>query len=280
MPALRTRTRRGALLLRGFASSLVAAPRHSSAFADVERYCMFIGSQRSGHSVVGSLIDAHPDAVIAHELDALGYVKAGFSRNQLFTLIVRKANRDALGGRTQGDYAYAVPNQWQGRFRRLRVIGDKQGGRSVRRMMKDPHLIEKAGRLVGRPIAFVHVTRNPFDNIGTLHQRNTRGTALDQMIEGYFALCRGVAETRSRFGDDVIHVRHEDLLADPGTALRRLCRFLDLDADDDYVDDCAGILFTSPRRTRHATAWTDAQLRRVQAGIAEYPFLDGYDFDS
>ena len=35
-------------------------------FDDVERVCLFIGYQRSSHSLVGSILDAHPEAAIAH----------------------------------------------------------------------------------------------------------------------------------------------------------------------------------------------------------------------
>ena len=37
----------------------------------VEAFCIFIGYPRSGHSLLGSLLDAHPEMVIAHELDVL-----------------------------------------------------------------------------------------------------------------------------------------------------------------------------------------------------------------
>ncbi len=41
-------------------------------FADLERFWSFIGYPRSGHSLIGSLINAHPDVVVCHELDTLG----------------------------------------------------------------------------------------------------------------------------------------------------------------------------------------------------------------
>jgi len=51
----------------------------------LEGYCMFIGYSRSGHTLVGSLLDAHPEMVIAHELDALKYIMAGFGRRTIFS---------------------------------------------------------------------------------------------------------------------------------------------------------------------------------------------------
>jgi hypothetical protein len=39
---------------------------------------MFIGYLRSGHSLIASLLDAHPNAIATHELDALKFVGARF----------------------------------------------------------------------------------------------------------------------------------------------------------------------------------------------------------
>ena len=33
----------------------------------VEKFVFFVGYPRSGHSIIGSVMDAHPDIVIAHE---------------------------------------------------------------------------------------------------------------------------------------------------------------------------------------------------------------------
>ena len=49
----------------------VRARRHRDDFAAVRTFLLFVGHPRSGHSLVGSLLDAHPDVVVSHELDAL-----------------------------------------------------------------------------------------------------------------------------------------------------------------------------------------------------------------
>ena len=38
-----------------------------SSVNNVEKFVFFVGYARSGHSMIGSVIDAHPDMVIAHE---------------------------------------------------------------------------------------------------------------------------------------------------------------------------------------------------------------------
>ena len=111
--------------IRRFIQSLAGGFAHRAAFRDLETFCTFIGYPRSGHTLIGSLLDAHPQAMIADELDALRYNQAGFSRRQIFYLLLRNSRISAAGGRERTGYHYRVPGQWQGRFEKLRVIGDK-----------------------------------------------------------------------------------------------------------------------------------------------------------
>src|SRR4051794_14548092 len=142
--------------------------RHRTTFKQVEAYCLFIGYPRSGHSLTGSLLDAHPEVVVAHELDALGLIEAGISRPSLYTAILELDREFTDGGRQWMGYEYTVPNQWQGRYERLRVIGDKKGGDSTERLARRPELLDGLRRTVEVPLRAVHVIRNPFDNITTM----------------------------------------------------------------------------------------------------------------
>src|SRR5213594_4458109 len=107
-------------------------------FGDLQTYCMFIGYPMSGHSLIGALLDAHPNIVIAHELDVLRHIEEGFNKRQIYDLLLENSQISAEAGRVSGRksnvYSYAVPNQWQGRFEKLRVIGDKKGGGSTQRL--------------------------------------------------------------------------------------------------------------------------------------------------
>jgi len=113
---------------------------------EIERYAMFVGYPRSGHTLVGSLLDAHPDMVISHELDALRYLRAGFSRDQIFSLILHKDKVFTGKGREWTGYDYAVEGLWQGKYRTLKVIGDKKGGGSSRHLQAKPNIIESFER--------------------------------------------------------------------------------------------------------------------------------------
>lgn len=251
-------------------------------FEEIETYCMFIGTGRSGHSLVGSLLDAHPEAVIAHELDALRYFRVGFPSKLVYGMILQN-DREFTGGGRQArlDYAYAVPHQWQGRYRRLRVIGDKKGGGSTRRLREQPDLIDKVRERVGSRLRVVQVSRNPFDTIATMYRRTNRELTLADKADHFLSLCETIDRVSAGLaGDEKIELRHEDLLADPKMFLSELCRFLGLDAFDDYLDDCAGILFAAPRQTRGDAPWTPELIRRVDDAISRFSFLAGYSFDA
>ncbi len=89
---------------------------------------MFVGHPRSGHSLIGALLDAHPEIVIAHEFNALRFIQSDCDRNQLFIKLLLRSRKFTKTGRRWNGYKYTVPNQWHGCYRKLKVIGDKKGG--------------------------------------------------------------------------------------------------------------------------------------------------------
>ena len=265
---------------RDYLWSRFNAGREKDLFKDVRTYCMFIGYPRSGHSLCGALLNAHPEMMLAHELDALMYVDHGIARDQLYALILK---RDRWFTRQREckavDFNFHVPNQWQGRFRQLTVIGDKQGGLSTVRLQKHPHLLARLRRIVQVPLKIIHIVRNPFDNISTMIRR--RGGTLDENIRSYFVR----VDTNARLiaadtESEIITLRHEDLIARPTESLKLLVSFIGLDASEDYLADCAGIVFDSPSRSRQKMEWPAERIAEVQAKIDACPFLRGYSFDN
>ena len=158
--------------LRFIEQARQTATQHAQDYAHLRYYCMFIGYPRSGHSIVGSMLDAHPNMVVAQELDALRCLSAGMDRQLIFHFLLENARRFTEQGRKWNDYSYGVPNQWQGRFDRLEVIGDKKGGRSSTHLLRQPEALDQLRRVVGLPLRLVHVVRNPFDNIATLASKH------------------------------------------------------------------------------------------------------------
>ena len=106
-------------------------------YSKVETFVMFIGYPRSSHSLVGAILDAHPEVIIPHEYDVMGKWR-GFSpdrfqsRNNLFSALHQLSMRQAAFGiRASANntnlignftYTYHVPDLWQGGYQnRIKV---------------------------------------------------------------------------------------------------------------------------------------------------------------
>jgi hypothetical protein len=255
----------------------VSSWRFRRDFEEVQAFVLFVGCPRSGHSLLGSLLDAHADAVIAHELDALRYVAAGWTRGELYARILLHDREFTAAGREWFGYDYTVPGQWQGRFRQLRVIGDKRGGVTTQRLAKDPSLLDRLEAVVRVPLRILHVTRNPFDNIVTMARRS--GESLDQASRRYLELCDAVASIHSRRSGAIIDVRHEDLVADVPGRLGAICRWIGLEPDADYLAACSAVTFDRPRHTRGEMPWSAGLRERIRTAVGQYEFLRGYALD-
>ena len=246
-------------------------------FDDLDTYCMFIGYPRSGHSLVGSLLDAHPEMIFAHELGVLKYVHARFTKRQIYYLLLNNSRRFTERGRGR-HFSYAVPGQWQGRYKKLRVIGDKHGEGASLRLRARPYLLDRLRKTIGLRIKFIHVVRNSYDNISTISNRQHMG--LPDSIEYYFSLCETVSKTRKQIEKrDWFELKHESLIASPRVSLEHLCRFLGAQPADDYLSDCARIVYQVPHRSRYDVPWDAELINIVEKRMRQFSFLQGYSFE-
>lgn len=255
------------------------AASHGGTFDHVRHFCMFVGYARSGHSLVGTLLNAHPMAVIAHELDVLTLVRSGFTREQIFSLILERDRDFERIGREWTGYSYSVPHPWQGRFERLEVIGDKKGGKSAQALARQHGLLRRLRNTTKVPLRIIHVVRNPYDTITTMSTRKGR-PGLKIAIGRYLRIVDSVARLRATVRRrEWLDLSLETLIAHPERELTRMCGFLGLQAGDGYLDDCTKVLFASARAPRLDGPWTPELIEEVARRIAGVPFLSGYDFE-
>ena len=248
-----------------------------------ERFCLFVGHPRSGHSVLGTLLNGHRSALISHNLDALRYLRDGFGREEVFFLIRERDRWFAARKRSAGGYSYEVPGLWLGGYEDLRVIGDKRAGSASRHLGEDPSLLVGLSDSLAVPIFVIRHLRHPLDNISSMWTKRShrRGRALSELGDEYFSLLdaadRGLAACGSKVR--VLCTYHEDLIREPCSVLGRTLGFLGLDADESYLDACARYVHPEPRRTRRGAPWTPELTRRVAQRAAEHPLLSRYEFD-
>ncbi|MGH7962251.1 MAG: sulfotransferase, partial [Candidatus Binatia bacterium] len=184
--------------------------------------------------------------------------------------------------RRSGSYSYAITGQWQGRFERIRVIGDKHGERTTKRLRANPWLLRRLRETVGIPVKFVHVVRNPFDNIATIASRAAKSGTPDlaAALQQYFMLCETVGQLKEQVAEgDVVECRHETLIENPVATLRELCLALRLEPSPEYLAACAGIVYESPHKSRDQVQWHADLRREVERSMEQFPFLHGYTFE-
>ncbi|GIU87383.1 MAG: hypothetical protein KatS3mg009_1898 [Acidimicrobiia bacterium] len=264
---------------RRWASRAARASRAERPFAQVRTFCFFIGHNKSGTSMLGALLDAHPRMVVSDELDALSYVDAGFGRDELFHLILRGSRTEARKGRVTArrlePYSYEVPGWSQGRAERPLVVGDSTSGTSTRRLGADPALLDRLRRLVGVDVRLVQVVRNPFDPIAVMMVRG--GRSFENAADHYFRACETLRTLRARLGPgELVTVRYERFCEDPAAELARVSAFLGVEPDRPYLDACAAIIRREPVRDRARVEWSADAIARVERGIAGFDFLEGY----
>ena len=146
----------------------------------VKKFIFFVGYARSGSSIIGTLMDAHPHVVISNEFNIFGHfpglndIQGSSWKDNLFNLIYNKSKEDAHGSRDSSDKGYKlkVDGLWQGRFDEwIEVLGDKCGEKTLHEYSLDQHNFiknyEKLKQDIAIPIRIIRTMRNPFDVIST-----------------------------------------------------------------------------------------------------------------
>lgn len=261
-----------------YLESLIQGNRNRTLFESVRTYVMFIGHPRSGTSLVGSILNAHRNACVANELNALKYIERGYKRLQLFWLIMKRDQEFGRLGRRWTGYDYEVQGQWQGRYDKLLVIGDKKAALSADRLSRRPGLIEDLRAVVGVPVRMVHMVRDPFNIISTVHRK--RRVPLEVAADTYFRRCEVTRGIMALDPESVYTIRLEDLVASPAQRLRDLCAFLTLEPEEGYLSASAELFFSKPRQTKKGLDWPSGLIDQVEKRMESYPFLEGYSYQA
>lgn len=244
----------------------------------LDTLCIFIGYARSGHTALAAVINGHPEAVIAHELDLVRWVGHGVSREHLVALIAERDRWFEGRDRTWETYSYRVPGATHG-GNRVRVIGDKMAMVTTRRLVNNPQALDQLRSTFGLRLRVINVVRNPFDNITTASRK--QNMTLDAGISWYARLSQSVRElTEQLHSDEMLTIRHESLIASPHSELERVWDFLSVTPGGSYVENAPAFLARSPGRSRTNLPWTASDIHRVDALITDYEHLSGYTFDS
>ena len=273
---------------------------------NVERLMLIIGYNRSGTSLLGQLLNAHPEIVVAHELYILQklrdlrFVPTPSARGRAARLIIEKDRQTARESYRESGYSYAVSGLWQGRRSRLRVIGDK-GAVNVAYMMGmyGTECLDKLRR-ARLPARFPFTIRNPYDIIASRALNRSRdldgadipplrdyapadserADVSEEGVRWFIDMSENLSRALAALPrEDVLPMRYEDFIASPKENLRQICAFLNVSEDERYLDVCAAFTLRDQSLTRLKVRWTDGQIARIADAIEKYAWLAGYKFD-
>lgn len=278
--------------------------------SSVEKFIFFVGYPRSGHSIIGSMLDAHPEIIIAHEYDLFRQWAEKYKhcdRRCLYDILYRNSHDNALHGwrnasSAKKGYTLEMAHAWQGAFRSLKIIGDKSGAMTARQYSSSPsEFVKNYNRLeqaVRIPIRAFHVVRNPFDMIATrllYSVTDKRGTKLSTATEDHkynnsgqlryhvsrlFSTAEYVQGIINDCDLTVLEIHNADFIADPKGVLGEACRFLEIECPEDYLQMCYDKTYRTLSRTRRLVEWPQALIDEVLKQMKRFSFFHRYSFES
>ena len=286
-------------------------PLPESVISRVKKFVFFIGHCRSGHSIVGSILDSHPHIVISHESKLFQRLlrQSEPDKSYIFNTIWNSSYLSATTGirtaKSNGKgYSLAVNDLYQGTYESyIDVIGEKKAELTTELFLSSPaqleNVINKLQTALGLPMKVFHVIRNPFDNIATsalfktfkdsqigrVKRQNitvsVNSNILNEEIDTYFRYLQAVKEAEEMFKFDLMVVHGKDFVADPRTTIIEMCKFLEVQCSDDYLDITSKKIFNGESKTRYKIKWEDYHISRVQSYIDKYSssLKRYYDFD-
>ena len=249
----------------GLFKALVFSLKNSDYFVQVDTCCIFVGHGRSGSTLVHALLDAHPQITISNELSFSGFFNLMMlNKNLIFSLILERNKAFVRRGQVgRGGYIYHVPNQWQGKTKEIKIIGDKDQIKAANKIYADQSLVDRIKRRLNIKVKLIHVIRNPFDAMSSLFL--ARGGNLIDIIKHYFLLMDKIRFSKEKYHSDFIEVCHEELIKDPCSVLKKLSSFLGVGAAPQYLDDCRSIIWSKPNRSRYKVSIWVGDFPRLQA---------------
>ena len=270
----------------------------------IETFLFFIGWPRSGHSIIGSMLDAHPNVIIAHEYTIFSRLIEDeenqlSNRSTLFNRLYKNSYKMAnIGSRTSSrnkkGYTLSMEGTWQGRFTNLKVIGDKSGGRTTkmygRNHQQIKELYQQLKATVKVPVKVVQVIRLiatqtlymgcpiPITKINaTATHRYTNFRILRRAITTLLKDSRALNNMVHDIGLSPLQVHSEDLIAQPVETISNICQFLNLDCSKEYLQMCAEKTFTKSSASRYLVTWDLSDVSALKQSIMKFPFFQRYN---
>lgn len=254
-------------------------------------FCKFVCPGQTGHTVLAHILDSHPDCIIAEESKLVTrIVKRSWSLDKVIDRVKASSSQVMDVYKEYGTYErpfgsyrnkFGQITKWNGRYRDLKVIGDKHGWDLLSK--NRPNLFEIMERRLEIPVKVIHMVRDPFEIVsswylGHIESNKKKSEPRIELkiddLEKIHALSKLLCYD-SKF-PNVILVKLEDLIEYPRNSLIRISDFLGLDLNEEVMKGAEQVLFKSPRSYKRQVPWNRDHIKTVNEMIERYEFLEGY----
>ena len=253
--------------------------------ANVRNVVFTIGFNRSGSSLIGDLLTAHPNIVMSNEANVIDdYFNQKIVTRESFLCQMIKADME----RVRKNY---VADQYQGCYdNRIEIIGDKHSSVNTRLFSEEDSNIEKIQEMIGLPVLFIFNVRNPYDMASSALTTVPQFRLAAWHEEAHKYMKRAVSyiekwsERNKRLMEQIPahHVfisRHETFVDNPKEQLRKICDFLSVAKTEDYLSACTAATHKVPNKSRDRIDWPEEFKGRVEELIGNYEFFSGYTWE-
>ena len=241
---------------------------HELDFSRVKCFVIFIGSARSGHTLVSQIINSHKDALISNEVDILNSKK---TKEELLELMYRNTlyKKEGLNYKVYKDY-YQI-GYYQGLTTKPLVIGNKFGGRDTDSLIKE-NIFKHFNDIFKLPVKFIWVQRNPYDHIASkLEMGISFYKKYDVSLCIHFYIRQYKISQYLSSVQTTLKIYLDNLLEFPDGEIKKIMDFLKLSIDDDHINACKNIMESKARK--HKNVLNEKQIKSIE------PYYNNYMYE-
>jgi hypothetical protein len=250
---------------------------------NIDSLLFFIGTPRSGHSLVGRLLDSSEEVALVHELDILDI------KNRVPFISIEKSilgyyediDHEEEIKNIAGGYNLYIENSFQGLVKNIKYLGDKKGAGTTFAYIKNKKTFEQ----LKNDFKIIFVVRNPLDNIASMAKRNyffSKGNKkFDEIDKDYMSskykqmkipseifnislnmylnLISASIEILNRYPENVYLMYYEDLKENPEKELTKIFNWLDINQDKEYIKTISSKVDSSLKSTEDIILWENKE---------------------
>jgi hypothetical protein len=225
--------------------------------SNVKKFILFIGHAHSGHSIVGSILDAHESTSIANEINIPKLIlDHKLNKNEILKICLYfSLNNKSIHAWENTEYKYAIKNSFQGLTTNPVILGDKKAGGSTRVMLNHPWILNYLIEIFGSQLYFVFVDRNPLEIISA-YSHYWKDELNEKHIDRYFENLGMVRKIQNLH--KVIYMSQLMFKDNPAIEIKNLCNSLDLGYSESFIKSVSNIVRSDIKPKSENIVWTDS----------------------